>query len=207
MNNPLTYVDPTGYELELLIRVDQPGDGGNRDSWTFRGGCGHAMFELRDTDTGETTGVKGFYPTTSKFYSDGQFHDDTEHDYEVEVVYNLTKKDYDKAKAFIESELENTPIYDLDGDPDNMTGLNEHNDPAGENCAGEVIKIARAANVIVPQTKYNIPGPAGETVTPGNLGEDLKELKDYGKLLNGEGNQDYTIPDEVLINMKDEDDK
>ena len=67
-NNPVKYTDPNGREM-IKIYVNQPGSGGDRDTYEYTGGknfdTGHAFIELKENDKAEGK-FFGFYPDSSQ---------------------------------------------------------------------------------------------------------------------------------------------
>jgi hypothetical protein len=147
----------------VIVYVDQPGEGGDRDTYEFDNGevvVGHAFIAVVDNQTGETTTV-GFYPdgrvSVVRPETDGVIHDDAKHPWDVMKEYPLTEAQYNELLRLIETAREKPPEYDL----------NENN------CADWVIGVLAEIGIKVPDTQGS--WPLGGGTNPGDLGEDLVE--------------------------------
>ncbi len=161
----------------LTIFVDQPGPGGSAATWFPKGFMdvdgGHAYVKLEclNTDSTSTSLTVGFYPKVrprdpNNPIADGELRDDTGRHFEVSKKYPLTKPNFDKALAYIDSVELNKVKYHL----------NDYN------CADFVIRVGRAAGENVPDTygTWDINFGMGKRLTgggsnPGNLGQDLRQ--------------------------------
>ncbi len=174
--NPLNYIDPTGYQSHprwiLTIYVDQPGSGGDRDTYEdfFDPDPGHTFVELRDTQTGESI-VRGFHPSQSvnpfgTITALGDVREDSKYlpDVDVKTDFPLTEEQYKKAKAFIEETEKNPGVYNLNTN----------------NCTDFGICVAREAGQYLPDTQGKWPG-GGKGSNPGDLGEDLRIINEHNR--------------------------
>jgi hypothetical protein len=154
--------DPWGLEKIAIVYVDQPGKGGDRDTYEFNGldvDVGHVFIEVKDTDKKETTGQVGKYPTKGVSPNEpetkGEIKDDTGHKWDVKKEYKLTDEQYKKIKDYIKKQKKNPDKYHLDK----------------SNCTDFVIDVMKKGNIKLPDTKGSWPGGSGSN--PGDLGEDL----------------------------------
>ncbi|MBN7812367.1 hypothetical protein J0A68_15550 [Algoriphagus sp. H41] len=160
----------------LTILVDQPGAGGDAETWEVVGFLdidpGHAFVKLErlNVDSTKTTIYVGFYPDKlpndpNQLETKGELRDDSAHVYEVSKEYILTKVNFDKALAYIESVESSKKKYHL----------NDYN------CADFAIQTGKAAGENIPDTHgtwdVHMPGIVrvqGGGSNPGNLGQDLR---------------------------------
>ena len=158
----------------LTIFVDQPGPGGDRDTYEFVDyniDAGHTFVKLEreNADGTKSTIIVGFYPDKlprpSTPITNGYLGDDTVHPFEVKKVYTVTKENFDKSLKYIET-IESSKI---------KYNLNDYN------CTDFVIQTVTAAGEVVPDTygTWASPNPIFGTWTgggsnPGDLGEDLR---------------------------------
>ncbi|MGE8525340.1 hypothetical protein [Chryseobacterium rhizosphaerae] len=164
-----------GKSYQLVIHVDQPGKGGDRDIYE-PGDSGHAFITLNRKNTDGTTDTKtfGFYPYPQSVNpiaseENGKIKDNTGHEQEVVQTRPITEKNFNDMLDFVESK-KNTK-YDLNTN----------------NCTDFVINAVAVAGVKLPKTKGSFKGFSG--TSPGNLGEDLREQnKNIRKGKSPEGN-------------------
>ena len=159
----------------ITIYVDQPGTGGDRDTFEFVGFLevdpGHAFVKLEseNADGTKSTLVVGFYPDKlprpDKPETNGVFKDDTDHAFEVQKSYEVTRENFIKARDYVERMRSSNKKYHV----------NDYN------CADFVIQTAKAAGIDVPDTQgrweydSNVTGSiSGGGSNPGDLGEDLR---------------------------------
>jgi uncharacterized membrane protein YgcG len=120
---------------------------------------GHTFIEIRDTDTGETTGKRGFYPdggvSPNQPKAPGVVANDENHAYDVKKEYTLTDEQYENGKKKVSDDQNNRPGYDL----------NDHN------CTDWALDVAKAAGQDVETKEGEWTGGGGHN--PGDLGEDL----------------------------------
>ena len=163
-NNAINWVDPWGLEKIMIVYVDQPGSGGDRDTYERAPDgeidVGHTFVSVQDTDTG-TIVTLGFYPVGSvnPFYNrqvSGVVQSDRGHCYEVKKEFILTDAQYTAAKNQMRNALLNPPTYNLNT----------------FNCTDWVEAVARTAGQNIPDTHGFWPG--GEGSNPGDLGEELR---------------------------------
>ena len=75
-------------------------------------GVPHTFFKL--VDENGTSTFSGFGPEGGKrFKGDGKISDDKDHEYSTKTEFDISKEQYEKAKAFIDKSKENPPYYDL----------------------------------------------------------------------------------------------
>jgi hypothetical protein len=155
------HVDGTGARFLVIIHVDQPGDGGDRDTYEITGGgidVGHTFISVIDGDTGDAMTV-GFYPEEPVSpidpEADGQLVDDSGHSWDVQHEYPLTEEQYEELLDLIEEAKKDPPEYDLN---DN-------------NCVDWAIDLLDQLGLDVPDTEGSWPGGGGSNT--GDLGEDL----------------------------------
>jgi hypothetical protein len=161
-------------EKILTVSVNQPGNGGDRDTFEYTGGqnfdTGHAFVTLTDTETNQSKS-SGFYPD----YSDGdkplnvilnqnvpgKVVDDSKYDsskIDVTKSFTLTDQQYTAAQQYVETITKYTPEYNL----------------SDFNCVDFVVNTAASAGVNLPQTEGS--WPMGSGLNPGDLGEDLRSM-------------------------------
>ncbi|MDN3204422.1 hypothetical protein [Algoriphagus sediminis] len=164
-------------EYSLTIFVDQPGAGGTAETWVPVGfmdvDAGHAFVKLErlNADSTQTTIIIGYYPDKipndpNQLETNGELRDDTKRLFEVSKKYVLTKENFDKALAYIESVERTKKKYHLNN----------------YNCADFAIQVGLAAGENVPDTygAWDINFGMGKRLTgggsnPGNLGQDLRQ--------------------------------
>lgn len=151
----------TGKSYQLVIHVDQPGKGGDRDVYE-PGDSGHAFVTLNRKNTDGTTDSKtfGFYPYPQSVNpiaseENGKIRDNNGHEQEVVQTRSINEKNFNDILNFVESK-KNTK-YDLNTN----------------NCSDFVINLAGVAGIKLPKTKSSFSGFSG--TNPGNLGEDLRK--------------------------------
>jgi len=156
-----------GYKLTVF--ADQPGSGGDRDTYESRYwtgvDVGHSFVKLEkiNTDGTITSQTFGFYPINSvnparNTTSPGQIKDNSSSPSEVSSVFNLSEKEFNQVLDYVKKSENN--VYDLDT----------------YNCTDFVIGCAKEAGVVIPDTEGK--WPLGSGSNPGDLGEDLKILKE-----------------------------
>lgn len=165
-SNPISFGDPLGLKRVFTVYVDQPGSGGDNDTYEVGLGgvdVGHTFIELTDTDTGEKIS-RGFYPSTGVnplrgiIQVPGTVINDGGHKFDVKKEYILTPTQYDNAKRLITKDALNPPQYNLNT----------------FNCTDWTEKISSAAGQTIPDTRGKWPG--GQGSNPGQLGEILRTL-------------------------------
>ncbi|KAB1231474.1 RHS repeat-associated core domain-containing protein [Chryseobacterium viscerum] len=154
----------TGKNYQLVIHVDQPGDGGDRDVYQIlpKRDSGHAFVTLNRKNTDGTTDSKsfGFYPYPPSVNplassASGKIKDNAGHEDEVVQTRSISEKNFNDILDFVDSKKNTT--YDLNTN----------------NCADFVINVAAAGGIKLPKTKSSYQGFNGHN--PGDLGEDLRE--------------------------------
>ena len=159
-NNPLNWFDLFGLEKYLDIYVDQPGKGGDLDTYEMGIGLdtGHAFLGARDTDIGSNK-VQGFYPDanvnplTGKIDVPGKLRNDSDHGYDVMKSYLLSDIEYQRLIDFMNQAA---PRYNLNN----------------YNCVNYVVKGAASAGRKIPDPQGEWPGGKGSN--PGQLGQQLR---------------------------------
>ncbi|MFN1218824.1 RHS repeat-associated core domain-containing protein [Chryseobacterium kwangjuense] len=153
-----------GKSYQMVIHVDQPGDGGDRDVYQIlpKRDSGHAFITLTRKNTDGTVDSKtfGFYPyppgvSPVSSNASGKIKDNEGHEQEVVQTRGISEKDFNDVLDFVESDKNTT--YDLN--------IN--------NCADFVINAAAAGGVNLPKTSSSYGGFSGHN--PGDLGEDLRQ--------------------------------
>ena len=207
INNPIRYIDYnglgpgdgiTGVEIvkafddgkigvtyQMTLYVDQPGIGGDRDTYEpkdpraiFGRDAGHTFLSLKKTneDGSVTEKTFGWYPGTKEDHGGvdirdgnakdrrgnktGSFQDDSEHKYDVSKTYNLSQEN------FINLLVE---VVRKDGETFNLNT---------NNCTDVALKILQQAGIKINATKgkwefYGFSVGGGNN--PGDLGEDLRK--------------------------------
>ncbi|MFC3160828.1 hypothetical protein SAMN05443633_105175 [Chryseobacterium arachidis] len=133
-----------GKSYQLVIHVDQPGKGGDRDTYEYNGGTdsGHAFVTLNRKNTDGTTDSKtfGFYPyppsvnpIASEAY--GKIKDNSVHEKEVVQMRPISEKKFNDILDFVESNKNNK--YDLNTN----------------NCTDFVLNCAAVGGINLPKTK------------------------------------------------------
>lgn len=180
----------TGKSYQLVIHVDQPGKGGDRDTYEYNKGTdpGHAFVTLNRRNTDGTTDSKtfGYYPYPQSVNplaseENGKIRDNFGHEQEVVQTRGITEKNFNDILNFVESK-KNTR-YDLN--------IN--------NCTDFVINVAAVAGIKLPRTKGTWPNGGG--VNPGDLGQDLRKQNE--RLRDGKSPD----PNNKSTNKKDNDKK
>ncbi len=157
----------------VIIYVDQPGEGGDRDP--YEGGLlrpldvGHTFVEIVNGETGESTTI-GFYPDPADPDADGvgkgdpedpgQIVDDSGHDWDVKAEFEITKEQYEELMEQIEKDRKDPPDYNL----------NEFN------CTDYVLELLADIGIKIDSEEGTWPGGGGNN--PGDLGEDLVQDHD-----------------------------
>jgi hypothetical protein len=148
----------------VVIHVDQPGDGGDRDAWegSIVGfDVGHAFIEVINGNTGESSTV-GLYPdrmaTPLNPTAPGQIRDDGERDEDVIFLLPITEEQHNELIEAIARDRQNPPQYDL----------NENN------CVDYVIDLLNDIGIEIESTVGTWPGGSGHN--PGDFGEDLIQM-------------------------------
>jgi hypothetical protein len=163
----------------LTIFVDQPGAGGDRETFEWVGWMnidpGHAFVRLeRDNADGtKSTVTVGFYadgstpPHPSSPVAKGVIRDDTGHIFEVRKEYIVSEENFYKSLKYIEAIESSKKKYNLNT----------------YNCADFAIRTVKAAGETVPDTQGTwtytsknglVKSFAGGGSNPGDLGEDLR---------------------------------
>lgn len=150
----------------VIIYVDQPGAGGDRDPYEGNGitsdiVVGHTFVEVTDGNTG-TTVTHGLYPTggvkPNSPETGGMVKDDTGHDWDVKYEIPVTKAEYEKIIKKIEEDKKNPPDYNLN---DN-------------NCTDWALCLLDEINKGIDSKEGTWRGGGGHN--PGDIGEDLIPL-------------------------------
>ncbi|WP_336719081.1 RHS repeat-associated core domain-containing protein [Chryseobacterium mucoviscidosis] len=155
-----------GQSYRITIHVDQPGKGGDRDTYEVNKGSGpdpgHPFITLSRKNTDGTTDAKtfGFYhypPSVNPLASeaDGKVKDNYGHEKEVVQSWVINENKFNNVLDFVESK-KNTK-YDLNTN----------------NCTDFVINAASSAGINLPKTKGTWPN--GEGSNPGDLGQDMRQ--------------------------------
>lgn len=169
-------IDVAIADAQFIIYVDQPGAGGDRDtyeviSWlTMEVDVGHTWWEFRvldknivPVDLQDFVNVPvGYYPSigVSPFGSPSAqgilMMPDTNHSPDVTQNYYITFEELMKGLSYTK-DLENSPgVYDLNTN----------------NCTDAAIQAGRIAGQNIPGTQGVWPNGGGSN--PGDLGEDLR---------------------------------
>lgn len=146
----------------LIIFVDQPGDGGDRDTWEgpwYHPSVGHAFVQLVNCDTGaaRTFGFYGTDPLITPINPDspGVIRDDTGHEWDVSLEINISKEQYlDLLEEIVDDSIR-PPRYDLN---DN-------------NCVDWVLTLVHEIGLTIETSRGQWPYGGGHN--PGDFGEDL----------------------------------
>lgn len=157
----------------VIIHVDQPGEGGDRDPYEGNGitssvDVGHTFIEVVNGETGETTTV-GLYPANRTGESGdgvgpwdpedpGIIRDDSDHPWDVRHEIEITEEQYKEIMEQINEDRLNPPEYDL-------------NDC---NCTDYVLDLLDEVGIVIESEEGTWPGGGGHN--PGDLGEDLDDL-------------------------------
>lgn len=169
------YDGKEGVSYKISLLVDQPGTGGDRDTWELQGlgaDVGHVYLEFvkRNTDGSSPRAWIGFYPVNSvgpnNPESPGEIRNDGGSNADVEASTEVTHRQFFNALHFIDQF--NASTYHL----------------SAHNCTTFAIIIARAAGWNVTTQRGTWPGGGG--LNPGDLGEDLVERYN-GRRINGSG--------------------
>ncbi|MFN9538962.1 MAG: hypothetical protein ACK6A8_06890, partial [Planctomycetota bacterium] len=159
-------LDPRQDEDEgyiVIIKVDQPGNGGDRDPFEIDPvngpSVGHTFIEVINGQTGEVT-FGGLYPTNpvnpiTDPTEPGVIRDDTGHDWDVKYEVPITRDQYEILICGIEHDKANPPTYDL-------------ND---FNCTDWAIGVLGTIEIEINTNPGVWPGGGGHNT--GDLGEDL----------------------------------
>jgi len=160
----------------ITLYVDQPGEGGDRESLEtngFQHDVGHTFIKLSATyeDGSKVERIVGFYPKNNvdaeNTSSDGQFKDNEAHEYDVSKMYPVTSGQLKSAIEYLDSE--EGAKYDLNS----------------KNCTTMSVNTLKKAGVKVPETipkewtgnilGVPLPSAKGGGLNPGDLGEDLRK--------------------------------
>ncbi len=161
-----------GQSYRITIHVDQPGKGGDRDTYEVNKGVdsGHSFITLtrKNTDGSINSKTFGFYPYPQSVSpvaseADGKIKDNFGHEKEVVQSWAISEKKFNNALNFVESD-KNTK-YDLNTN----------------NCTDFVINTAAAAGINLPKTKGTWPNGGGSN--PGDLGQDVRKQNE--RMRNG----------------------
>jgi len=153
----------TATDYTITVYVDQPGTGGDDDTWEYNGGVdvGHTFVGLKKTnDDGTITeAIVGFYPNggvdpVNSKSTNGMLIDDEGHNSEVSEEFTVTESQFNDALNYINTNGSNT--YNLDT----------------YNCTDFGIGVAGAAGQTLPDTRGTWLGGGGSN--PGNLGQDIR---------------------------------
>ena len=150
----------------VIVYVDQPGLGGDRDEYEIVNGRpdpGHVFIEVIDGAAGNSTTV-GFYPEARSLHrryfphDDGDLRGDINHPWDVKLEIAITEDQYEEIMAQIEADRQNPPPYDLN---DN-------------NCADYVLDLLDGIGIHIESEEGSWILGGGQN--PGDLGQDLLEL-------------------------------
>jgi hypothetical protein len=152
----------------VIIYVDQPGTGGDRNTW--EGGItgidvGHTFIEVISGVDGSRTTV-GFYPADGPGepgngvspidpQDPGILRPDNNHPWDVRHSIEITPEQHETIIRNINEDRVTPPTYDL-------------NDC---NCTDWVLDVLAEAGIVIPSREGRWPGGGGHN--PGDLGEDL----------------------------------
>ena len=153
----------------VIIYVDQPGKGGDRNVHEFLD-AGHTFMEVINGETGESTTV-GLYPKNGVGLfcqsDDGDIRNDSETPWDVKARIEITEKQYKELIEQIEYDRKVPPKYYL----------------RELNCTDWVLNILYDVGIKIKSEENDFPFPiSGKGHNPGNLGEDL--VKYYGGVRN-----------------------
>jgi len=148
--------------------VDQPGSGGDRDTYEMDGlgvDVGHTFINLtkENKDNSSVSRTFGFYPAksvnplTGSIEVPGVLNDDTGHTHEVKYETVVNKDNFEKILNYIDTNHKNN------------YNLNTYN------CTDFAIKALGAGGILLTDTSGKWPGGKGSN--PGDLGEDIKDMK------------------------------
>jgi len=196
-NNPIRYVDlfgegpgdkvkirdvtaafnskATGSVFKITHYIDQPGSGGDRDTWEgwpTDPDVGHTFIKLTQVneDGSQIERIVGFYPDSSVDLDNpeglGAFVDDDGHEYDVSIGFTLDANQFQATLDY------------LNGKDGAMYILNS------QNCTDVGLGCASASGSPLPDTEgtwggANIMGyriPEGRGSNPGDAGEDIRAL-------------------------------
>lgn len=162
---------------EIGVFVDQPGTGGDRDTYEIRGGrrgrnfqSGHSWIMIRmimkegSVEDRIVERYLGFYPNfdvnplLGATVGIGAVADDEGKGYEVSESKYVNEAQFVKVLEYIDSHADSQ--YDLDN----------------YNCTDFAIEAAAAGGLILPDTHGTWPGGGGSS--PGHLGEDIREIQE-----------------------------
>lgn len=164
-----------GASFEAEIFVDQPGKGGDQDSWEYTGekfDVGHTYMRLvRRNEAGIVTAesVIGFYPRTNinpmlgRNVAPGTVQADDGGPFDVKYTLPLTEDNFFKVLDYVEANANRT--YDL----------------RTYNCTDFVIEALAAGGQSLPDNLGHWPGGSGSN--PGRFGADL-ELRQFWEAIN-----------------------
>ncbi|MCK6612233.1 MAG: RHS repeat-associated core domain-containing protein [Bacteroidia bacterium] len=156
----------TAIGYKMTVHVDQPGTGGDRDSYEISldgVDVGHTFITLEkiNDDGTITKQTFGWYPSAElnpmggEIQSKGVIMNDEGHQYDASKTFNLTEEQFNKTLDYVKQQ--DGKDYNLD--TYNCTDF-------GQGCSN-------AGGNKLPDTQGSWPGGAGSN--PGDLGEDLKK--------------------------------
>ncbi|GIV45022.1 MAG: hypothetical protein KatS3mg035_2145 [Bacteroidia bacterium] len=184
-NNPIINIDIDGLEplsvndiintfndgkialgYKITIHVDQPGSGGDRDTYEMDGlgfDVGHTFITLEKiNEDGTVTYLTfGFYPKTNvspltgDIEVEGIIMNDKGHKYDVSKSFDLTKEQFEAVLGYLKK---------IEGKKYNLNKFN---------CTDFALECSKASGNPLPDTQGEWPGGGGSN--PGDLGEDLRE--------------------------------
>ena len=169
-NNPICFVDPDGKVKMVFILIDQPGNGGDKDSYEVGiidgVDVGHTFITVCDTDTGQILTV-GFYPhnrreesisvVDGKIEVDGIVKLDQNHDWDVGQVFIVSDELYESLVKDIEKDICKPGKYNLNN----------------RNCTSWVIEKLKNIGITLPNGEGKWPGGTGSC--PGVFGEEIAD--------------------------------
>ncbi len=155
----------TGTKYTITVYVDQPGKGGDRDTYEIGLGgvdVGHTFVGLSRTneDGTVTEATIGFYPSeavnpvSGEIETDGAFYDDSGHPSDVSKTMEVTADEFNAALDFMDSQ--DGAKYNLDKN----------------NCTDFGLNTANATGQKLTDTQGTWQGGGGSN--PGDLGQDLR---------------------------------
>lgn len=160
----------------VIIYVDQPGEGGDRDPYEIEGlsnvDVGHTFIEVINGATGDSTTI-GLYPEGEvspwEPASPGVIQDDTGHPWDIKYELEITPEQLDELLDEIKADQQNPPTYHL-------------NDC---NCTDYVLELLEEIDILIDSQEGTWPGGGGHN--PGDLGEDLEALGGVQNPVAGQG--------------------
>ncbi len=146
----------------LIIFVDQPGDGGDRDTWEgpwYHPSVGHAFVQLVNGETGvsRTFGFYGTDPLITPLNpaSPGEIRDDSTHSWDVKLEIDISEEQYLELLEEIVDDTISPPEYNLN---DN-------------NCVDWVLDLLQEIGLTINTSVGQWPFGSGHD--PGDFGQDL----------------------------------